>query len=113
MSTFYEFVGKFDKRKSPWGDFARDIKGDKRFPKEVKSFIGLYRYLAYDNNACDEAKTAIAEIWATFLIFESLDCHPTCLKRLEKEQHKTIRLLAERLLENCKTYPYQDGDSND
>ena len=64
--SFYRFIlDNYIKEDSPIGDLARDIKGDKSFPKRCIDYSRIYSYLV-GKGACNEAMEAFEECWKEY-----------------------------------------------
>lgn len=64
MKKFKNWVKQFENEDDPWGDFARDVLEDTKFPdssrkKDIMSYLTLKR-------ACSEAIEAFSELWVEY-----------------------------------------------
>lgn len=64
MTSFKQWLGKYEDENSPAGDFARDVIVDEDFPIiQTKEFVEKY---LIKNNASDRTMNIFYEVWDEF-----------------------------------------------
>jgi YozE SAM-like fold len=63
--TFTEWLARREKRDSPIGDLARDMKSDRCWPVDVDSLEGVLGHL-FTHRACSEAEETARSAWRQY-----------------------------------------------
>jgi hypothetical protein len=64
--TFREWLKRSKAHDTPYGDFIKDARRDRRMPEDFASLSDLRTHVRYASGGCDEAVRQAAVAWRRF-----------------------------------------------